>query len=243
MGSELTLRNAKALESAERVNSPQRVETFQLQRGRQPRHVTSGLRSPKSEQFAQTLDPSSLESKKKKIDLWSLRGVFYFRSFKGGSRYQKHSKARMHHQWRDVAVGRAPHSKGSSLTHVRSNRSSQSARWDCCLWLLCKKIIIKAHLHREDAHLLVCLSQLKTPRPVEPSALCGHLDTRFRFVPQKINRRTWLRFSLILNNLCLLYAFFEKVFKLGGEWVIYRRQMPPSLVLQLPQTLSESLGR
>lgn len=54
--------------------------------------------------------------------------------------------------------------------------------------------------------------------------------------------RTRLQSSLILNNLRLLYAFFGKVFKLSGAWVIYRRQMPPSLVLQLPQDALGELG-
>lgn len=75
-----------------------------------------------------------------------------------------------------------------------------------------------------------------TPLPVDSRlALSIHSEVGFRFILQEINTRTWPRFSLILNNVCLLYAFSGKVFKLSGAWVIYQRQMPPSLVLQLPR--------
>lgn len=75
-----------------------------------------------------------------------------------------------------------------------------------------------------------------TPLPVDNRlAMSIHSEVGFCFVLQEINTRTWPRFSLILHNVCLLCAFSGKVFELSGALVIYQRQMPPSLVLQLPR--------
>lgn len=57
-----------------------------------------------------------------------------------------------------------------------------------------------------------------TPLPVDNRLASSiHSEVGFRFVVlQERNTRTWPRFSLILNNVCLLYAFSGKVFKLSG---------------------------
>lgn len=51
----------------------------------------------------------------------------HIRNSGGESRYQKHNKTKMYHQWQDVAVRGAPHSEECSTFHVISNRDSQVA--------------------------------------------------------------------------------------------------------------------
>lgn len=54
----------------------------------------------------------------------------HIRNSGGESRYQKHNKTKMYHQWQDVAVRGAPHSEECSTFHVISNRDSQVAGGD-----------------------------------------------------------------------------------------------------------------
>lgn len=152
--------------------------------------------------FFSGLDLSKGVKKKKK------KTFHHIRNSGGESRYQKHNKTRMYHQGQDVAVRGAPYSEECSIFQVGSNRDSQVAGGDRSHLASMQK---KQDSLKREGRRSLCMSFTAASHSSIHSEAC------FRFVVlQERNARTRPRFSLILNNVCLLYAFSGKVFKLSG---------------------------